>query len=85
MESLPRSEVVEVDSLRGDWEDLVTLADTTRHLLLHDQRHIHQRETEKQVHLLTFTLPLNLFQRTLQIRRPLYKAVLLLSLSLTYE
>ena len=47
--SLPRSEVNQVDSLREEWEALTQLADSTQHRLLYEHRHIHERETEKQV------------------------------------
>lgn len=49
--SLPRREVTQVDTLREEWDALTQLADTTQHHLLHEQRHIHERETEKQVSL----------------------------------
>ena len=52
--SLPRREVVLVDSLRQDWENLTQLADTTRQQLLHEHRHIHERETDKQVRIYTY-------------------------------
>ena len=47
--SLPRSEVVQVETLRDEWEGLVRLADSTHHRLLCVEKHIHERETERQV------------------------------------
>ena len=40
---------MEVESLRDGWEELLSLADSSHHRLLHEERHIHERETEKQV------------------------------------
>ena len=47
--SLPRSEVVQVETLRDEWEGLVRLADSTHHRLLCVEKHIQERETERQV------------------------------------
>ena len=38
-----------VDSLREEWEGLSQLAERVRLRLLHEQRHIHEREVERQV------------------------------------
>ena len=46
---LPRHEVQEVDSLRDRWEELLTLAEDVRQVLLKEKRGAFEQELDKQV------------------------------------
>ena len=54
---IPRDEVIEVDSLRMKWDELVAMADGVRDDLLKEKRNAFEQELDKQIKVRQLLIP----------------------------